>query len=584
MLASGGAAIEPELARRLEGLGWKVAVGYGLTETSPLLALTRPGEGALETVGKPVPETEIRIDPSAHPAEEEGEEGSESGDREEGEILARGPGVFRGYRNLPDKTDEAFTDDGWFRTGDLGYMDDDGYLHVTGRVSTLIVMPGGENIQPDRVEAAYAERPELREVGVLQQEDTLVALVVPDPRALRERDEDVEEAVRRAVEERGEELPSYQRVSDYAVTREALPRTRLGKIRRGELEERWERAQRGEEAEHEGPMDPREMTGEDRSLLDDEAARTTWELLAERYPDQRLTPDTSPQLDLGIDSLDWVELTLEIGDRAGVELGEEALGRAESVRDLLREVAEQRGGGAAANIDPLAEPEEVLTDRQKRWLRPLGRREAVAARALHRTARGLMRAVYRLSVQGAENLPESGPFILAPNHVSYLDPVALAAALDYEVLRQSYWGSFSGAFHRPVLRTVSRLAQAVPVERERGASSSLAFAAAVLDRGDNLIWFPEGTRSDTGELQDLKRGIGRLLDHFRVPVVPVHLSGTHEALRPGSLVPRLTRITVVIGEPAEADDLEREGSGEDADDRILDALRERMEELGRTRV
>src|SRR5207245_2058579 len=101
--------------------------------------------------------------------------------------------------------------------------------------------------------------------------------------------------------------------------------------------------------------------------------------------------------------------------------------------------------------------------------------------------RALMRGLFRLRVQGIEHLPAQGPFLLAPNHASYLDPPAVAAALDYRWLRETYWGGWTGAvFSNPLSRLLSRLAQVVPIEPERAALSSLAFGAAVLKRRKNL--------------------------------------------------------------------------------------------------
>src|SRR5215212_11851207 len=150
VLASGGAALDPGLAAKLEGLGWRVAAGYGLTETAPLLTLNPPDGKKLGSVGRPVSGVEISIDPTAVPEDFVG--GALS--RGEGEILARGPNVFSGYRNRPEETSKVLDESGWFRTGDLGYFDDDGYLYVSGRSSTLIVTPGGKNIQPEEVEGA----------------------------------------------------------------------------------------------------------------------------------------------------------------------------------------------------------------------------------------------------------------------------------------------------------------------------------------------------------------------------------------------------------------------------------------------
>jgi long-chain acyl-CoA synthetase len=346
VVASGGAALDEELAEKLEGLGWRVAVGYGLTETSPLLTLNSPDGKKLGSAGRSVPGVEIRIDPSAVPGESEEQERRTDEPREEGEILARGPGVFSGYRNLPEETDEAFTEDGWFRTKDLGYFDDDGYLYVTGRASTLIVTEGGKNVQPEDVEEVYLESPVIREIGVLQKDGRLVAVIVPELGEIGQRGE-AAAAVREAVEEGSRRLSPYQRISDYAITRKPLEYTQLGKLRRHILEERYERAKRGEERLEEtpGPVPPEEMSEEDRALLENPAAKKVWDLLTGRYPDRRLTPDTSPQLDLDIDSLEWMNITLEIGEKAGVELDEEAIARIETVRGLLKEVAEQAGTG-----------------------------------------------------------------------------------------------------------------------------------------------------------------------------------------------------------------------------------------------
>jgi len=576
-LASGGAPLDPALARKLEALGWRVGGGYGLTETSPLLSLKKPDGKKLASVGRPVSGTELRIDPSAMPDEEGGERRTDS-PYEEGEILARGPGVFSGYRDLPDKTAEVLTEDGWFRTGDLGYFDDEGYLYVTGRASTLIVTEGGKNVQPEDVEAVYSESPVIGEIGVLQKDNRLVAVIVPEQSEIKNRSDDAEGAIREAVEQGARRLPSYQRLSDYAVTREPLEYTQLGKLRRHLLAERYDRAKAGDEGEAPGPISVEEMPGEDRALLEDDAAREVWELLARRYPDRRLTPNTSPQLDLGVDSMEWVNLTMEIGESAGVELDEEAIGRVETVRDLLREATE--AGEAVHGASPVERPEETLDETQKRRLEPLSPAESAASRGMFALNRVLMRGPFRLRVRGLENLPKSGPFVLAPNHVSYLDSFALAAALDDGRLRETYWAGWVGAaFGNPVTRLVSRLARVVPIDPARAGTSSLAFGAAVLGRGKNLVWFPEGERSWTGELGPFKRGLGVLLEHYRVPVVPVFVEGTYGAMPRGSALVRPCRITVTFGQPLSVDELERRGEGEEPRDRIVEALRDRIAEM-----
>jgi long-chain acyl-CoA synthetase len=591
VLASGGAPLDPDLAHKLEGMGWRLVIGYGLTETAPLLALKPPDGKRLGSVGRPMPGTHIRIDPSVMPDEESKRQREgfwTDGPYQEGEILARGPGVFSGYRNLPKETEEAFAKDGWFRTGDLGYFDE-GYLYVTGRASTLIVTEGGKNVQPEEVEEAYLEEPVIREVGVLQKDGRLVAVILPDLDEIRLSGAEIDRAIRRAVEEGSKRLPSYQRVSEYAITRQPLERTQLGKIRRHLLEERFDVAKKGAESAGKAvePIPIEEASEEDRALLENPTARRVWKLLADRYSDRRLTLDTSPQLDLAVDSLGWVNLTLEIGESAGVELSEEAIGRIYTVRELLKEVAEQAevGGRGVPQALLLEQPEEVLSDEQERSLKPLGPAKAAVARGIFALNRAIARKVFHLRVEGIEHLPKEGPFVLAPNHVSALDPFAVAAALDYRRLRQTYWAARVGkAFSNPLKRLVSRLAHAVPIDSHRAVFSSLAFGAAVLKSQKSLVWFPEGHRSPTGRLQPFRPGIGMLLNRYRVPVVPVFIHGTYEAMPSGKAWARPKEIAVVFGKPLDSRDLEEQGEGDRPQDRIVQALHASVTELAGNNV
>ncbi|MFU8857650.1 MAG: AMP-binding protein [Deferrisomatales bacterium] len=577
VLASGGGPLDPDLAADLEALGWDIAIGYGLTETAPLLTVNPPGSGRHRTVGRPLPGVELRIDRSA----------ATGGSKEDGrgEILARAPSVFSGYRNLPDETREAFTEDGWFRTGDLGEWEEGGFLRILGRVSTRIVTESGENVQPEEVEEAYEASPVLREVGVLEEEGRLVGLVMPDPGAAEGGRDPREDAVRRAVSDRSEALPSHQRLTAYALTDRPLPCTRLGKIRRHRLAERYRSARAGEE-DREGrqPVPVEEMGGEDRWLLEDPAARAAWDLLTERYPDRGLTPDAHLAFDLGVDSLEWVALSVELEERTGVQWDEEAIASFETVRDLLQSAAEGReAGGSGRGSRPLEEPEEFLGEAQRLWLEPPGPWSRALGCAAHGAVRAGMRIGFRLRVEGREHVPSRGAFVIAPNHLSFLDPFALAAALDRPTLERTYWAGWTGiAFRNAAVRLLSRLARVVPVDPHRAAASSLASGAAVLRRDRSLVWFPEGTRSKTGELQDFRPGIGLLLEHYPVPVIPAHLDGSWEAMPPGRFLPRLRPIRLRFGEALDPRELEEASQGERPRDRITGALRERVAELGRS--
>jgi len=324
---------------------------------------------------------------------------------------------------------------------------------------------------------------------------------------------------------------------------------------------------------------------QDRLLLENPVARQVWDGLCARYPERRLTPDTGLRLDLGVDSLGWIELALEIQSHGGVELTEDAIGRIETVRDLLKE-AQQAPAASGAPVS-WEEPEQVLSAEQMRWLEPPGAALSAVSFTLFLLIRLVFRLLFRLRVEGLERLP-AGQFVLTPNHVSYLDPLVVGAALPWRLVRRTDWGGWTGVmFTNPLMRAFSRLARVLPVEPERGALSSLAFGAAALQRGYNLVWFPEGERSASGELKPFRPGIGLLLKRFPAPVVPVCIHGAFEALPVGRAWPRLRRITVVFGKALDPMELaarlpaQAGGAGSDPAGRITSALHDAVSALAR---
>jgi len=563
LLACGGAALDADLDAALTALGWQVAVGYGLTETSPLLTLRMPGQCRPGSAGRAVPGTELRL-----AAPDLGEEDLPAG---AGAIEVRGPGVFRGYFELPQANQQAFTADGWFRTGDLGRLEADGCLEVLGRASTLIVTESGKNIQPEEVEAVYQAHPLIAEAAVLQVDRRLVALLVPQQPA-------TDAALREAVAEQSRQLPSYQRVVEFAVTPEPLARTALGKLRRHLLAQRYRQAREAAGS----PRESAPLAPADESLLRDARARAVWDFLRERYPDRPLTPDSHVQLDLGLDSLGWLNFGMDIAARSGAQLSEDAIARIATVRDLLREVSRADTAPPATLLD---DPLAALDAEQRRWLRPVPVWLMPLRAALLGLTWLLMRGVFRLRVTGREHLPAHGPFLLAPNHGSYLDAPALGAALGRRALRDLCWAGWTGIMlGGPLMRMVSRLARVLPMDSERRALSSLAFGLAALRAGNALVWFPEGARSKTGALGPFLPGIGLLLEHTDVPVLPVYIEGAYQAWPIHRRWPRAGRIAVHIGAPIKATDLLAQAGAGPPHERAARALREAVVELIRGRL
>jgi long-chain acyl-CoA synthetase len=161
-LISGGAALSPEIATFFQGLGIEILQGYGLTETSPVVTVNPPTANRVGSAGKPIPGVEVRI-------------------AEDGEILVRGPNVMRGYHNRPLETQAAFAEDGWLSTGDLGHLDEDGYLWITDRKKDLIKTSGGKYVAPQLIEGRVIASPLIAQVFVTGNERKFpAALIVPN--------------------------------------------------------------------------------------------------------------------------------------------------------------------------------------------------------------------------------------------------------------------------------------------------------------------------------------------------------------------------------------------------------------------
>lgn len=233
---SGGAALDPEVARGLIELGIIVYQGYGITETSPVISAERPDRRKLGTVGPPLPNVEVRI----HDPNEEGV----------GEIWVKGPNVMLGYYNNPHATAEVLTD-GWYHTGDLGRIDESGMLSICGRMKNLIVTANGKNVYPEEVETELLHSPYIAEAMVYGHKvsgtaEEVYAIIYPNQEAIdryaQEKGlapmamKDVEELIRSEVLMAGKNLADYKRIRKFTLREDEFPKTTTRKIKRFAVE------------------------------------------------------------------------------------------------------------------------------------------------------------------------------------------------------------------------------------------------------------------------------------------------------------------------------------------------------------
>lgn len=492
---SGGARLAPQIAKDLAALGFPVVEGYGLTETSPIVSFNPPHAIKVGSVGRPLPGVEVRI--------------------EDGEVIAKGPNVMKGYLNQPDKTMDVVRD-GWFYTGDLGTLDSEGYLYITGRKKDIIVLANGKNIDPEEIEGMIlAMAGHVKEVAVIEQNGRLFCLVHPDLEALKAVGiSNINEFVKwEVIDKYNGSVPDYKRIAGFEVISSEFPKTRLGKIKRHLLNSLVTGSQRAE-TRSEGPHD--EVFNAINAYLKGISGRDV-------FLEDHL------ELDLGLDSLGKIEFLSFIEKTFGILITEEELAHLLFVKELyeyIKQKAVRVEKGEISWGDVLSTGEKGDIYKGNSFIL-----------ALKGVLSLIVRSYFRLKVSGGKDMPEM-PFILAPNHQSLLDGFLIIAALPAHILKDSYFIASEDYFNTNMRRAIAQKMHVVPLDVNRNLISALKKAAAILRMGKAVVIFPEGARTRDGGLLPFKKAFAILSKEMGVPVVPVAIDGAFRAFPIGRLIPR----------------------------------------------
>jgi long-chain acyl-CoA synthetase len=505
----GAAPLDPALEEFWGRLGFVVVQGYGLTETAPIVSLNHPFSTSRGSVGKAIAGVEVKIAP-------------------DGEILVRGENVTHGYFHADQATAEAF-ENGWFRTGDVGEIDQQGRLFIRGRKKEMIVTPEGLNVFPDDVERAIATVPGVRDVavvGVRQGSDERVhAVLVLEPQVA------ADDVVRAA----NAHLLDHQKIRGVSVwPGSELPRTEgTRKLKRREVRE-WVAT---------GAAPARTGPGESVDAL-----------LARYAAGRTVAPGTTVD-ELGLSSLERVELMVALEERFQTTIDEARFSAAKTVGDL--EALVRAPAGTSEGPDVVDFP---------RW----NRRQPV--RLLRRVSLAtwilpLARAFAWIRVEGREHLERlEGPVVFAANHQSHMDTPVILAAMPGHVrarvavamAKEFFKAHFFPAEHTWRERFTNGLNYYLAAtffngfplpQREAGARETLRYIGELLGEGFSVLIFPEGRRTQAGEVNAFRPGIGMIGARLGVPVVPVRLVGVDRVLHQTAGMARPGRVTVTFGPP-----------------------------------
>jgi long-chain acyl-CoA synthetase len=527
---SGGATLEPETELFWGRLGFAAIQGYGLTETTSLVSVNHPLQIGHGSIGKILAGREVKLDAT-------------------GEILVRGGNVAAGYWQDHQLRSIGQTDDGWFRTGDLGALDAEGNLYFKGRKKNVIVTAAGMNIHPEDLEAALRREPEVKDCVVVglerggNAEPCGVLLLSEFVTGKATRDDKGAQKPRHAagiVARVNASLAEYQRMRCWFLWPEAdFPRTATGKPKLAEIRAAVE-AQWG--AGNGGAYPAITKGGIGEMIAQLHGARGAADI----------GTNTNLQTDLNLSSLDRVELLGAIEDRYHVDLNEAHFTSAATVGDIERLVRVAS-----------PEPSEFAFPRwAQRW--PITWIRACCYYLLTWPTTHLLA---HPRVFGRENLRGvKGPVLVVCNHVIYLDVGfvlaalpprfrhRLAVAMGGERLAEMRnppreWFFPRRWLHRMNYFLVVTLFNVFPLPKRSGFRESFRFAGDLADRGWSVLVFPEGDMTPDGKLQTFRAGIGLLANNLNLSVVPIRIDGAYEIREAGSIFNRPGRIRVHIGKP-----------------------------------
>ena len=525
VLVSGGASLSDAIYDGFQKFGMTIYQGYGMTETAPVLSVNPYLKSKRGSVGPAVEGVEIQV-------ENPDSDGI-------GEVIAKGPSTMKGYYQNPDATEKAIRD-GWLYTGDLGYMDEDGYLYLTGHCKDIIVPASGKNIYPVELEALYRNSPAISEICVIgipyeDGSDTAIhAVIVPTAP-----DETTKIAIQQHLQARTKALPSYQQFHKFHLWDDPLPKTEDGNVDRAHL--RHTLAAHIKEIEMPEAAEEADGRATSKTDIPDEILSTLARLA--RMPAHQVRRESRLDTDLGLDSLTRLDLLLVLERRLGETIPDALLANLETVDDVVK-LTETFQTDATQAKHELDKKEKLEFAQVPRWY----------ARAFRAMITGIYRRYFSLKCQGLEHIPQGRPYIIMPNHTSHLDTLTVITALGTKAYRlwtlaaRDYWfaNRLQGWFARTCLN-------ALPIEREGNFTEflqDLRAANEVMAQHNGLLIFPEGTRSLDGNLQPFMPGVLSLLIYGpNVPVIPAYIEGTYHALPKGQNLPKRHPVRIVFGEP-----------------------------------
>ncbi|GBR77644.1 long-chain-fatty-acid--CoA ligase [Candidatus Termititenax dinenymphae] len=503
-LLSGGSRLTWRYNLYYKHMGFTIVEGYGLTETTgPILgsSVTKPKPIC---VGKPLGNNFIEV--------------RDTNADDIGEIWLKGDAVMQGYYNNPAANKAVFDENGWFRTGDLGFLDKDGDLHLRGRKKNVIVLDSGKNVYPEDLEAFYLASPLIAELTVfgrrIDGREVVYAVIVP---TFKTRDCYVQ--IKAELKKMNKGLPTYKIIGSFAISYDALPRTSTQKVQVFEVIKKLESGAYQVSAD-----DPNFVVKEivAKTPEVEKIIAVLKELLATDvfYANEALS-------DFTVDSLNYIELLSKLETRLQIKINPSQFISAPTIEALIEVLTASPGlSGSNTTHDEIFEGK--ITTKTYNFYNPFIELGLWLIKIYSKV-------FWRLQIKHGEKLEISNDIIIA-NHQSYLDILWLLSILPYSKRKHI---CIAGKRELRPLKLIFPGLHIIYVDRSGNYIPALKAAADVLRSGKSLIIFPEGTRSYDGKIGQFKNGVAYLAKNLHKKIIPISIKGAYEIFPRKNWLPKL---------------------------------------------
>ena len=531
VMVSGGAKLDPEIATFFNVLGFTVCEGYGLTETSPVLAVNSIKYNKVGTVGKGLYNTELKI--------------------VDEELWVKGPQIMKGYYNKPEKTAEVMTEDGWFKTGDLAEIDKDGYLTIRGRKNSMIVLSNGKNIDPETVENKIMglSGPLIKEIGILGHEDKLAAIIVPDLLEFRKQGiNNIQTYLKDIIENYNLTASNYKKVLDYKLVEDELPKTRLGKTKRFMLPELYKKDEKVKEKVEEP------QTQEYQAVKEFVAKLKGFEP----------GPEENLELDLGMDSLDKVELLAYVESTFGIKIDEEKFAEMPNLKLLSEYISEKAEFFMNSEVDW----KKIIDKAPNREIK-----NGWLINALRPLIYVILKMYFRLKIDRTNKISDE-PQIFVSNHQSFVDALVLGALIPSKIQKKTFFLAINWYFKKGIMKYVADNGNIILVDIDKNVKETVEEIALHIKNGKNVLIFPEGARTKNGKVGKFKKVFAIIAKELNVDVQCLGIKGGYEAYSRFMKFPLPKRIEVTVLEK-----IKPEGTYEEIRERTENIIKNYAEQL-----